>query len=127
MAAVTRTTTRALFRASTPATSAFRPVVRSSRFALPNNLRAGSRRGYASEAGAKSSTGTWLLIAGLVGVGGYGAYRYQAGEPLLPKSQPTKDDYQKVYDEIAKMLDSDDYDDGSYGPVSILPERKRKK
>lgn len=33
---------------------------------------------------------------------------------------PTKDDYQKVYNEIAKLLEEkDDYDDGSYGPVLL--------
>jgi cytochrome c peroxidase len=34
---------------------------------------------------------------------------------------PSKDDYQKVYNEIARLLlDMDEYDDGSYGPVSLL-------
>lgn len=33
---------------------------------------------------------------------------------------PTKDDYQKVYNEVAKALEEkDDYDDGSYGPVIV--------
>ena len=33
---------------------------------------------------------------------------------------PKKEDYQKVYDEIAKALvEQDDYDDGSYGPVLL--------
>ena len=34
--------------------------------------------------------------------------------------KPTKEDYQKVYDEIALRIEEmDDYDDGSYGPVLL--------
>ncbi|KAG6276990.1 heme peroxidase [Claviceps purpurea] len=34
--------------------------------------------------------------------------------------EPTKEDYQKVYNEIASRLDEkDDYDDGSFGPVLL--------
>jgi cytochrome c peroxidase len=34
--------------------------------------------------------------------------------------QPTFEDYQKVYKEIAERLEEkDDYDDGSYGPVLV--------
>ena len=33
---------------------------------------------------------------------------------------PSKDDYQKVYNTIAKLLgEKDNYDDGSYGPVLV--------
>ncbi len=33
---------------------------------------------------------------------------------------PKKEDYQKVYDEIAHLLEEkDEYDDGSYGPVIV--------
>lgn len=33
---------------------------------------------------------------------------------------PKKDDYQQVYNEVAKLLEEkDDYDDGSYGPVVV--------
>ena len=33
---------------------------------------------------------------------------------------PKKEDYQQVYNEIAKLLEEkDDYDDGSYGPVIV--------
>lgn len=35
-------------------------------------------------------------------------------------SVPKKEDYQQVYNEIAKLLEEkDDYDDGSYGPVIV--------
>jgi cytochrome c peroxidase len=34
--------------------------------------------------------------------------------------KPTQSDYQKVYDKIAHLLvEKDDYDDGSYGPVLV--------
>ena len=34
--------------------------------------------------------------------------------------KPTKEDYQKVYNAIAELLlEKDDYDDGSYGPVLV--------
>lgn len=34
--------------------------------------------------------------------------------------KPTQADYQKVYDKIAHLLvEKDDYDDGSYGPVLV--------
>lgn len=33
---------------------------------------------------------------------------------------PKKEDYQEVYNAIAKLLEEkDDYDDGSYGPVIV--------
>ena len=33
---------------------------------------------------------------------------------------PKKEDYQQVYNDIAKLLEEkDDYDDGSYGPVIV--------
>lgn len=35
--------------------------------------------------------------------------------------KPTKEDYQKVYNDIASHMEDDDYDDGSYGPVDIPP------
>lgn len=34
--------------------------------------------------------------------------------------KPSKEDYQNVYDEISKLLvEKDEYDDGSYGPVLV--------
>ncbi|KAF8514133.1 cytochrome c peroxidase [Gautieria morchelliformis] len=32
---------------------------------------------------------------------------------------PTKEDYQRVYNKIASILDAENYDDGSYGPVLV--------
>ena len=44
-----------------------------------------------------------------------------AGKSKVPTPfVPKKEDYQQVYNEIAKRLEEkDDYDDGSYGPVIV--------
>lgn len=61
----------------------------------------------------------------VVGAAGYGIYllnpelfgqEKKSKGPFVPKYE----DYQKVYDAVAKKLeDEDDYDDGSYGPVLV--------
>ncbi|PYI22332.1 cytochrome c peroxidase Ccp1 [Aspergillus japonicus CBS 114.51] len=122
MASAARSASRAFLR-STPATSAFRPAARSARYALPSQgFRTASRRGYASEAGSsKSSNG--LLWAGVAAAGAAGAFFFfQSGDSSVSSKAfvPTQEDYQKVYDAIAKKLvDETDYDDGSYGPVLV--------
>ncbi|KAI1911663.1 heme peroxidase [Ophidiomyces ophidiicola] len=128
MASAARALTRAFAR-STPATSSVKSsVTRSSvRFSTPNYaFRASSRRGYSSSTeGGKSSSGMiWGIAA--VAVGGAGAYYYLTGDHLSSSAKttvitnPTKQDYQKVYDEIARLLiEKDEYDDGSYGPVLV--------
>jgi len=124
MASAARTFSRAFAR-TTPATSSFRPVARNARFALPaQTLRASSRRGYASEAGSGKSSNALIWGIGLAAAGGVGAYFYLNGADVSTKSSgpfvPTKEDYQKVYDEIARLLaEKTDYDDGSYGPVLV--------
>lgn len=73
---------------------------------------------------SSSSTFAWLAGAAVVG-GGAGLYIYSQGDAkaaAAPKTlaNPTKEDFQKVYNEIAARLDEkDDYDDGSYGPVLV--------
>ena len=62
----------------------------------------------------KSSSSSSLLWGILIAAGGLAAYSQK--ETLLG---PTKTDYQQVYNDIAEMLESPDYDDGSYGPVLI--------
>lgn len=128
MASAARTFSRA-FAQSASATSSFRSaaVRRTGRFALPaQTLRASSRRGYSSEAGPeKSSSNGFYWGLGAVVVGGAGAFYYlNDGAFAETKSGPfvpTKEDYQKVYDEIARLLvEKDEYDDGSYGPVCYL-------
>lgn len=64
----------------------------------------------------------WAL--GAVALAAGGTYYYMNNESFAAAQKPfvpTKEDYQKVYDEIAHLLvEKDDYDDGSYGPVSLL-------
>lgn len=57
----------------------------------------------------------------IAGAGGY--FYWTGGSTVTPKDfKPTQKDYQKVYDEVArKLADETDYDDGSYGPVCLLP------
>jgi cytochrome c peroxidase len=45
-------------------------------------------------------------------------YYYETGKAgLIAEMKPL--DYQKVYNDIADLLDNNDYDDGSYGPVLV--------
>ncbi|KAF3387627.1 Cytochrome c peroxidase [Penicillium rolfsii] len=120
MASAARSATRAFLR-STPATSSFRPAARSGRFALPaQGFRASARRGYASEAGEKKSGSGGIFALAVAIAGGAGAYFYLNGESTKGPFVPTKEDYQKVYDEIAyRLANETDYDDGSYGPVLV--------
>ena len=90
-------------------------------------------RSYASGSSASSSFSSLsiLLGGGALVVGGAGTYFYYnevkpfrilakvSGEAVRPFA-PTKTDYQKVYDVIAsRLVEKDDYDDGSYGPVVV--------
>ena len=101
----------------------------------PQQGRTGSRQ-YSSASGApKSGGGSRALIFGAlaeaVGSGGY--YVYSTGQlsglssknsaAIAKEFLPTREDFQKVYDEVAKrLIEHDDYDTyGSYGPVSYHP------
>lgn len=121
-----RTFVRSAFRATQSTVRT--PLIRSSgRFVAPTQaFRQQARRGYASEAGSSSGgSGAWVWLLGLAAVSGGGYYAYSqglfAGEDAKSKVfTPEFADYQKVYDAIAKRLvDEDDYDDGSYGPVVL--------
>jgi cytochrome c peroxidase len=99
-----------------------RPTVSSSSLLARNTFRH-SRRGYSSEGPKSSNTGLYVGLgaAALLG-GGYYIYSTNTSPAdVKPKVfNPTKEDYQKVYDEIARRLEEkEDYDDGSYGPVII--------
>lgn len=123
MASAARSLTRAL--RSTPATSSFK---RTATFVPRATFRQQSRRGYADSASPKGGNG--LLIGGVVAAlaaAGAGYYVYNteitAGDAKSASTgifTPTAEDYQKVYDVVAKRLvEHDDYDDGSYGPVLV--------
>lgn len=119
MASAARSASRAFLRSG----PSVRPAARNARFALPaQGVRGGARRGYASEAGQPKSSSGGIWGIGFAVAAGAGAYFYLNGEST-PKGPfvPTQADYQKVYDAIANRLANEtDYDDGSYGPVSIL-------
>jgi cytochrome c peroxidase len=128
MASATRTFARAAFK-STPSSSAFKTSTRNTAFTLSRQtFRQQSRRGYSSEPTKSSSSGLYLGI-GAVLAGGAGFYFYSQGNgSLLAGSAgettgvftPKFEDYQKVYNEIAQLLEEkDEYDDGSYGPVLV--------
>lgn len=139
MATAAKTFTRAL--RSTPTANFRTTATRTTTcFAAPRQaFRQQSRRGYANSAAPKSSSYAPFWAAGLgAGVLGGGYYLYsqnsspsQSAKQLSEEERksenktpgvfkPTKEDYQKVYDAIAKRLEEhDDYDDGSYGPVLL--------
>lgn len=60
---------------------------------------------------SNSDTGSWNAASALT-----------SGQAVKAKASftPTREDYQKVYNRIAKLLDeAGEYDDGSYGPVIL--------
>lgn len=76
----------------------------------------------------KSSTGLLIGIGAIAGVGGAAYYLYGNQNAVKSGVQvakvkahfvPTKEDYQQVYNKVANLLDANDYDDGSYGPVVL--------
>ncbi|KAH8119048.1 cytochrome C peroxidase [Phellopilus nigrolimitatus] len=110
------------------------------RTAIRTSLRTSFRK-YSTESaptpGPKSSN-TWLYAAiggaALTSAGYYfyatssgtsteaGTAAKSAGQAIKVKANfvPTQEDYQKVYNEIASILEeNDEYDDGSYGPVLV--------
>ncbi|KAF8320800.1 heme peroxidase [Clavulina sp. PMI_390] len=92
---------------------------------------------FNSTATPKSGGSSGLLIAvGLAAAAGGGYYVYTsssdeartaktAGKEALQVGKsfagfvPKKEDYQEVYNKIADLLDTDNYDDGSYAPVLV--------
>ncbi|KAF9264113.1 heme peroxidase [Marasmius fiardii PR-910] len=118
--------------------AAFSPsLARSS--ALRTTLRASAARRYTTENAGSSSgstpppkSNTTVIFAGLGVVAiGAAAYYFLVDSGDLVKSGvqaakvkanfvPSKEDYQKVYNRVAEIIDdAGDYDDGSYGPVLL--------
>ncbi|PKC71891.1 heme peroxidase [Rhizophagus irregularis] len=101
-------------------------------FAIPNLKRAYSTEQTEQKTGGGSSGGDssggssgmlWLGAAGLLGAGvGYYFYSTNNGA-ILEKTQvpikPKTIDYQKIYNQIADILEDNDWDDGSNGPVFV--------
>ena len=125
MAAVAKSFARVATRSSPLSSSLRSRVSHHARIAFPRQAT-GSRRGYASEPSTSSSSGLYWGIAALA-LGGGAFYVYQSGgfEGLGAATTstkvftPTKEDYQKVYNAVAERLDSENYDDGSFGPVVV--------
>ncbi|KAK8027093.1 cytochrome c peroxidase- mitochondrial [Apiospora marii] len=105
------------------ARSALRTSVRSTfSTSTRHAFRQSGRRFYSSEPPKPSGSSSLVYLAGAAaaGVGGYYFYSQNASSVAPKLVNPTKDDYQKVYNEIAGRLEEkDDYDDGSYGPVLL--------
>lgn len=130
MASASRSFTRAL-RTAAPS---FRTTsTRASRFVAPSQtaFRSQWQRGYSTgkEDGPEKYEGNpsgLIFGAGalLLGAGVYGLYTQKpelfGQEAKKSNFVPRFEDYQKVYDAIAKRLEENDqYDDGSYGPVLL--------
>ena len=124
MASAARTFTRAL---RTPVSSS---IKRTATFTPRTTFRQQARRGYADSASPKSGGSNTALIGGIVAVlaagGAYYAFGSDASAADAAKAAgsgvftPKQEDYQKIYDAIAKRLvEHDEYDDGSYGPVLL--------
>ncbi|KAK3625597.1 heme peroxidase [Elasticomyces elasticus] len=133
-----RSLTRAL--RSVPTASTFKTATPRQVDIPCRNANHAFRRGYASQRHQSlNSKGAILSGVAAVAVLGTGYYVYGLKpmqlETPIPESfkapstsgqknptifTPTTQDYQKVYDAIAKkLIDEDDYDDGSYGPVLV--------
>ncbi|KAL9115416.1 MAG: hypothetical protein Q9227_000737 [Pyrenula ochraceoflavens] len=119
---------RSIFRRFLSSTSAFRPVSHATHHPAPQCFR----RTYSSTANPVKSRFALWLGASLAVVGGGGSFYYtyynqehnasfKLDAPVkLEIFKPTKEDYQNVYNEIARLLiEKDEYDDGSYGPVVL--------
>jgi cytochrome c peroxidase len=127
MASASRTLTRALRTARTPA------LRTTARVAAPQPFRQyQQRRGYASEPESQPDKYEgnprgmlWGASALLAVATGYGVYMtkpewFGKESSATAIFTPKFEDYQKVYDHVAKLLEEkDDYDDGSYGPVLL--------
>ena len=129
MASASRTLTRAL-RTAAPLRSSS-----SARLAIPTQpiRHRYQRRAYSTPKDDQpdkyegNPTGLLWGAGILAAVGaGYGVYAMKPewfgkeGKSKTAVFTPKFDDYQRVYNEIAKRLEEkDDYDDGSYGPVLL--------
>jgi cytochrome c peroxidase len=130
MASASRTFTRAL-RTAAPSLRA--TSTQSSRFIAPSQtaFRQQWQRGYATgkEDGPDKFEGNptsliWGAGGLLVGTALYGLYTQKpelfGQEAKIKIFTPRFEDYQKVYNMIAKRLEEhDEYEDGSYGPVIL--------
>jgi cytochrome c peroxidase len=120
MASASRTWSRAIPRAKL-SSSAVRSV-------SLNTLTRSARRGYASAPQPARSKTNLFLGGGAIATAAVAGFYLYNNQDLLTGSagkdkgifKPSREEYQKVYDEISKLLvEKDEYDDGSYGPVLV--------
>lgn len=114
---------RALTRGlrSTPAAAAFRKVAARSLATIPQ--RGFQQQAYSRHTNHGSSWSSFpLFYSGfaasiIIGAGLYASNRRQT---FAEEPETTQPDYQAVYDAIAeRLIEEDDYDDGSYGPIVL--------
>lgn len=132
MASTSRAFTRALRTAAAPSLRAPTTARFAAAAAQPAFRSKQWRRGYATgnEEPADKYEGnpTGMFVGAgalLLGAAGYAAYTYKPellgleGKPRAP-FVPRFENYQEVYNHIAKLLEEhDEYEDGSYGPVLL--------
>ncbi|PWW76264.1 heme peroxidase [Tuber magnatum] len=136
MASVARTFSSASSKASFTFTPLRRNLTTASRArpttSIATPIRQTGRRGYAS--GGSTSGGSSKIVIplglGLVGAAGYYAYSNNLLSSVFAGARasglktggaftPTRDDFQRVYNDVAEILENNDYDNGSYGPVVV--------
>ena len=86
-----------------------------------------SIRAYSTPASpkGKSNAGVSAIVAALIASAATGAFVMQndikdfINGKTSGTKVPTKEDYQQVYNEVAKNLENESYDDGSYAPVVL--------
>ncbi|KAG0254972.1 heme peroxidase [Mortierella polycephala] len=97
------------------------------RAAFTSSVRVAATRAYSSQGaapsgGAGKAIAIALLSAG-AGAGGYHFYSQNEASslPAVAEAEKPKEplDYQKVYNAIAAIIEDENYDDGSYGPVFL--------
>ncbi|KAF9382135.1 heme peroxidase [Podila verticillata] len=109
---------------------ALRLAARRSLFAVPAALPRTATRTFASQSSSSGGGGSSTLIAVVLGAAAGAAgyhYYYQKDQSLpkiasaVPQAEVKKQplDYQKVYNAIAAIIEDENYDDGSYGPVFL--------
>jgi cytochrome c peroxidase len=122
---------RVAIRPTTPAISSLKSATR--RFPIARSqFQQGAKRAYASEAGAKPSSWKGITAFAVLLAGTGAAYQTgyldgfigdaKAGATGKGKivTNPKFEDYQEVYNDVAKALaEHDEYEDGSYGPVIV--------
>jgi len=85
-----------------------------------------SARAYSAQASSSGGAGKTLFVAALAAGAGAAGYHFYADSqkstlPVVVAAEKPKEplDYQKVYNAIAAIIEDENYDDGSYGPVFL--------